>query len=114
METTNRPEEVYHYPHDCINDGFCDFQLFYNPETKKYFFSMETLLGFEDEEKGPKYYLKDILCDFTEWMADNGYKTSKKCSFWEYFCTKGVEQEHDSVEAAYAVFRRAVKGFLYE
>ena len=51
---------VYGYP----VDGPYDFELWYDNVEKKYSFSIETLIEFNDEDAAPKNFVRNILKEF--------------------------------------------------
>ena len=103
---------LYSYPYNYHTDGLSDFSVLYDEETKDYSFELETLIDFDDKEKGPKHHISDILKDFSDWMDENGYDKNVPVSFWEYFSPDGICKRYKSIEKVYSAFRMIATGFL--
>lgn len=88
-----------------------DLDLTYLKDEDKYILGVETLLGFESDEKC-KEYMEWLLEKFTEWMKENGYNTDVVLNMCEVF-TEGINinTHFDDIETAYATFKLLVKGF---
>ena len=105
-------KEIYAYPHKYYTDGLSEVRLLFDEDKQKYEFEIEKAISFDDETQGPVKFMESILSDFTEWMNENGYQTEGKISYWDFFDSFGVAREYTSIEQAYGVFKRMVRGFV--
>lgn len=101
---------VYGYP----VDGPYDFELWYDNVEKKYSFSIETLIEFNDEDAGPKNFVRNILKEFALWMLENNHDLTYRLSYWDVF-NHGltIDGKYDTVEQAYATFKVLALGFSH-
>lgn len=88
-----------------------DLDLIYHKDKNKYSLSVETIYMFD--RKSAKYgYMQNLLDEFTKWMNENNYDTTKEFSLHKVF-TDGINinTKFDSIEEAYAAFKMMVNGF---
>lgn len=105
-----RMQLVYGYP----VDGPYDFELWYDNVEKKYSFSIETLIEFNDEDAAPKNFVRNILKEFALWMLENNHDLTYGVSYWDVF-NHGItiDGKYDTVEQAYAAFKVLALGFSH-
>lgn len=101
---------IYGYP----IDGPYDFELWYDSAKKKYSFSIETLIEFNDANAGSKNFVRNILKEFALWMLENNHDLTYRLSYWDVF-NHGItiDGEYDTIEQAYAAFRVLALGFSH-
>ena len=87
-----------------------DLDLIYHKDLNKYSISIETIYSFK--ENGQYGYMQSLLDEFTKWMEENNYNTTRKYNLYEVF-TKGIsiDSKFNSIEEAYAAFKFMVNGF---
>lgn len=87
-----------------------DIDLIYDKITNKYSLSVETIYMFK--ENGQYGYMQSLLDEFTKWMEENNYNTTRKFGLYEVF-TKGIniKTQFNSIEESYAAFKMMVNGF---
>lgn len=92
-------------------DYWCDFSVEYNIVKKYYYLSFETCIRF-DEEDGCRKWIVTCLEEFTNYMYENGYDTSKELNMYEVF-TEGinVNSHFKTIEDVYAFMKFVVNGF---
>jgi hypothetical protein len=89
-----------------------DFDITYHKDIKKYVMSVETIYLFENKNDERKY-IKFILDNFTKWMTDNNYNTSKKLSMVDLFSEGfNINTRFDSIEDLYATFKIYADTFI--
>ena len=105
----NTSQLIYGYP----IDGPYDFELWYDTNEKKYSFSVETLIEFNNTEAAPRKFIRNILKEFAIWMVENDHDVTYRLSYWDVF-SKGItiDAKYDSIEQAYAAFKVLALGFL--
>lgn len=95
---------------DACLDTMNDIDLTYLKDENKYILSIETMLGFDDEE-GKIEYTKWLLDKFTEWMKENDYDIDKKVSWYDLFNGISINKLFDTIEDSYAMFKLLVDGY---
>lgn len=87
-----------------------DFDLIYHKDTNKYSIGIETIYLFNEE--GQYGYIQDMLNEFTKWMNENNYDTTRSFALFKVF-TDGISinSKFDSIEEAYAAFKMMVNGY---
>lgn len=113
----NYPKVIF-YISDKAHDGleeelsyedWNDFELCY--EEGQYFFSVETMLGFK-EENGAKRWMEYCLECLTKWMHKHCYATNRELNLYEVFTDgKNINDRFNSIEDAYAAMKFWVRGF---
>lgn len=89
-----------------------DFDLTYLKDEDKYVMGVETIYLFKDAI-AERNYIIDIFTQFTKWMEENGYDTTKEPSIIDIF-TYGINinSKFDSIEDAYMAFKYFAIGFV--
>lgn len=88
-----------------------DLDLIYYKDENKYSLSVETIYLFNN--KSAQYgYMQSLLDEFTKWMNENNYDTTKEFTLFEVF-TDGISinTKFNSIEEAYAAFKMMVNGY---
>lgn len=87
-----------------------DFDIYYDPKTKRYNYSIETIYLFRDSENEVQY-LKSIFKEFTKWMRKKGYNTNYKPILYSVFSEDHDQHGFESIEQLYAHFKLMCMGF---
>lgn len=88
-----------------------DIDLTYLKNENKYVLSVETAYLFNTIQ-AEYIYMKTLLSNFTKFMIENNYDTTKEFKLFEVF-TNGINinTHFDSIEECYAAFKMFVNGF---
>jgi len=92
-------------------DYWCDFSVEYDMEEKYYYLSFETCIGFEEDD-GCRKWIVTCFEEFTNYMYENGYDTSRELNMYQVF-TEGINarSHFKTIEDAYAFMKFVVNGF---
>lgn len=88
-----------------------DLDLIYHKDENKYSLSVETIYMFD--HKSAQYgYMQSLLDEFTKWMVENNYDTTREFALFEVF-TNGISinTKFNSIEEAYAAFKMMVNEY---
>jgi len=87
-----------------------DLDLIYHKDINKYSLSIETIYMFE--ENGHYGYMQSLLDEFTKFMEENNYNTSREFDLYQVF-TEGISinNKFNSIEEAYTAFKMMVNGY---
>jgi len=101
-------DPIENKPH---GDYWCDFELDYDDETNEYYYSVETMLGFETDT-GCREWMLTCFSELTKWMEHKGFDTEKEIDMYTAF-SKGIDinTRFKTVEDAYAFMKFAIFGF---
>lgn len=88
-----------------------DFDIYYDPDTKRYNYDIEAIYNFKDSEFEEVIYLKMIFKEFTKWMRKKGYNTNYKPILFSVFCEDHYQYGFESIEQLYAHFKLMCMGF---
>ena len=87
-----------------------DFDVYYDPDTKRYHYDIEAIYCFKDSECEIEY-LKMIFREFTKWMCKKGYNTNYKPILFSVFSEDHYQYGFESIEQLYADFKLKCMGF---
>lgn len=87
-----------------------DFDIYYDPETKRYNYSVETVCLFKNSESEVQYP-KAVFREFTKRMRKKGYDTNYKPVLHSVFGEDHYQHGFESIEQLYAHFKLMCMGF---